>query len=1468
MDEDDSCRICRSGPEPDALLYHPCKCTGSIRYCHQDCLVEWLQHSRKKYCELCNHAFIFHKKYRKDMPSDGRLPRYLYFRRLVFRSYHLAQLAASHAARALLVGFTWLALLPYININVWRFLFWSADVATWMGVPGATPPFSLESPPPSNQTASNLTHSQNSSAASQTPLVRLSASLGRARNPSAIHAYNSSRHPITVDQINAALHSLLNKLANDCFQGQIISCIIVVFFVGVFLLREWILQNIPQHFDPHPVHEAAAQPQPVDPPAAPRAPHDLQQQPAEPRDYVEEPRMATLGDVHGEEGSDTTPRPHELDLDPDAQREQARQARIRRLESQYNNSYLHQLADPTPSVEASASHPQPDENHYGSFDESAAVPSSIPQWNEHPNVSEQMARDPSISSHGQPSDAALAERPTSSGKAVESVSAPDTDQPDHAQSHSPASSALDASQDSLQHQARCNDDAATSEQVGPLADTSEPTPDTTDPAAGQPADPTINRDEGGHEEFWQRDAAAWEAFDRAAFRLTAYEPVEEVDDELEDESEVESEHESEAAVPAAPDDAALRAAAVAAFPPPIAHPPLDDEIEVGVAADADDPEAEIGLAEEMDGILEAIGMRGPLFGIVQNLFLMIFLCAFVMLAFVILPYIVGRALGSGPGLVCLLAAPVKLLRYVTDPLFDSLIAIGANSIWPKLAGAVGMARSQSNVTVVVLDAAAKPASQSAASWISRFAPSALGFAATPQNVSVTAVAKESAAAAMLVRLLPHSVTSSTQWAAVSACFDVALAAGVRGTLDKLSELVSAFFVGLDAHRAGTSGTDRAFCVAFGHGYWMLALFVHQHFSKPDLHRAAAEQSALKMFMDQHVLIIKAIVFIFIELAVFPLGCGLLLDICTMPLLDDASIAAWPRKLRAAPLTFAFTRWMGGTIYMFIFAQYVSATRRVLRPGVLCWIRDPNDPSFHPIREILDKRSLTQLRKIGASALMYAAILVASVGVNTYFLRYAVGWTGLLPLRWTPFEALTEVPVDLLLVHFALPWATHKIDPDAVSQRWMTAWWRRAASMLRLSSYLMGGEFKYEQRTTSGNAVVAAAHRWLRPGLAIPGDAEWKADGGLCRVPADDKAITTGPLIIPLDADGNAPNERLAEAIAKQDADAEKHTPRPTYAHIYLPSHYRARITAVLVLLWLSHCAAFMLGLGVPLMLGRALFALRRREVHDVYAYVLGLSLLWTAWSLVGGASKMWTRRKRRARMHRTSPGMYLAVHMLVKAKRVLKAAALLVGVAGVMPLVMGMVIDQYLVAPLRDRGQAAVRLGQVWACGVIEARLALFAMRLLGVPEHGMVSWFMAKVDHVLRGGLYPRARVRVAWTYIVAPITSAGVLLLATPTWGARALIEAGWVHAPTVADEYALQRRLFGVIQTAALLAVLVSLVRRRMDDWTDVLKDEVFLESTVLKNYTDTPPSADSATAGDPQGGQDDYAAEGTLPDVLFR
>uniref|UniRef100_A0A3B4B4E4 E3 ubiquitin-protein ligase MARCHF6 n=1 Tax=Periophthalmus magnuspinnatus TaxID=409849 RepID=A0A3B4B4E4_9GOBI len=68
----DICRVCRSEGTPDKPLYHPCVCTGSIKFIHQECLVQWLKHSRKEYCELCKHRFAFTPIYSPDMPS--RLP--------------------------------------------------------------------------------------------------------------------------------------------------------------------------------------------------------------------------------------------------------------------------------------------------------------------------------------------------------------------------------------------------------------------------------------------------------------------------------------------------------------------------------------------------------------------------------------------------------------------------------------------------------------------------------------------------------------------------------------------------------------------------------------------------------------------------------------------------------------------------------------------------------------------------------------------------------------------------------------------------------------------------------------------------------------------------------------------------------------------------------------------------------------------------------------------------------------------------------------------------------------------------------------------------------------------------------------------------------------------------------------------------------------------------------------------------
>ena len=55
----DICRVCRCEGTAERPLFHPCICTGSIKYIHQECLLQWLKYSKKEFCELCSHRFSF-----------------------------------------------------------------------------------------------------------------------------------------------------------------------------------------------------------------------------------------------------------------------------------------------------------------------------------------------------------------------------------------------------------------------------------------------------------------------------------------------------------------------------------------------------------------------------------------------------------------------------------------------------------------------------------------------------------------------------------------------------------------------------------------------------------------------------------------------------------------------------------------------------------------------------------------------------------------------------------------------------------------------------------------------------------------------------------------------------------------------------------------------------------------------------------------------------------------------------------------------------------------------------------------------------------------------------------------------------------------------------------------------------------------------------------------------------------------
>ena len=49
----------------------------------------------------------------------------------------------------------------------------------------------------------------------------------------------------------------------------------------------------------------------------------------------------------------------------------------------------------------------------------------------------------------------------------------------------------------------------------------------------------------------------------------------------------------------------------------------------------------------------------------------------------------------------------------------------------------------------------------------------------------------------------------------------------------------------------------------------------------------------------------------------------------------------------------FLHWLVGMVYVFYFASFVLLLREVLRPGVLWFLRNLNDPDFHPVQEVSD-----------------------------------------------------------------------------------------------------------------------------------------------------------------------------------------------------------------------------------------------------------------------------------------------------------------------------------------------------------------------------------------------------------------------------------------------------------------------------------------------------------------------------------
>ena len=95
-------------------------------------------------------------------------------------------------------------------------------------------------------------------------------------------------------------------------------------------------------------------------------------------------------------------------------------------------------------------------------------------------------------------------------------------------------------------------------------------------------------------------------------------------------------------------------------------------------------------------------------------------------------------------------------------------------------------------------------------------------------------------------------------------------------------------------------------------------------------------------------VVKVSLLLVIEIVAFPIVCGWWLDICSLSLFD-ASLRDRQASYHNAPYASMFVHWLVGMVYVFYFASFVILLREVLRPGVLWFLRNLNDPDFNPIQ---------------------------------------------------------------------------------------------------------------------------------------------------------------------------------------------------------------------------------------------------------------------------------------------------------------------------------------------------------------------------------------------------------------------------------------------------------------------------------------------------------------------------------------
>ncbi|KAJ1902216.1 hypothetical protein LPJ66_000211 [Kickxella alabastrina] len=515
-----------------------------------------------------------------------------------------------------------------------------------------------------------------------------------------------------------------------------------------------------------------------------------------------------------------------------------------------------------------------------------------------------------------------------------------------------------------------------------------------------------------------------------------------------------------------PDNAGfVEPAAVAGQAPPAAQG--------AVEADFDE---NFGDFEAADGVLEAMGLRGPIINAVQYFMLLLMVIVLVLTICVWLPIILGRIFLTIDPLQKLLYL-VHVFSTVVDTVGELLLDKIMPLVWVMVRPIFVVTTNLVGPFVANLVALAVPAVKgtllagNGSMWDKLTSPEMQALVVErlrqPWVIQMLFpwIAAESGADHTPTHMVASAVISATVSAAAASVTGVTTPAALAENLAKTlrlqpweSELWSKFIhwgipidklaLYLQSVKTALTLGDRIVLIGIGNLVSIYMAWLTVKYTPPRLRRAAAYQGARMLLIMS-----KIISFIFIEIVLFPMICGYCLDISITPLLPESVRSSHYSAIMNHTMSARALFWMVGVFFMIHFARFVLYSRQVMRPGLLWFIRDPNDPEFHPMREALEDGTISQQNKIVRSALMYCSILLVCFGVPS--MAAVTLAPNLFPIQWDTTAKLSDYPTNALFAVLALAVVARWGRPYDVVRVLFERWWKFVARETRLSEFIIG-----------------------------------------------------------------------------------------------------------------------------------------------------------------------------------------------------------------------------------------------------------------------------------------------------------------------------------------------------------------------------------------------------------------------------